>query len=400
MQPIIQEQKPKCRKYTGIFENPSQLKDAIIKETKFEKKRDDKDRLFKIAFKEKQNEIKLKEEIMKWDPKNDPKYLGNPKRTIFIGGLDYEVDEKLLERQFKVYGKIEQLTIVRDFNNKSRGYAFITFDDRDAAEEAHKKMDNKQILNRQIFIDFERERVYKDFLPRKLGGMKGRFREHPANLKSGLSKIYEKYPDLKPGKLNDFRYDFIKMKEKKEKEREEIKNLKSRFEDSNVLLVSEKEEDSNAKDAYNYQKRENNTELRLVEEQLANKDPNKNLDILHIQSKNLNNILNTALKKVSEYNEIRTANEFFNNNIVNNSFHVQNMNNINENSNFKSNGKKNEIKDESAKYLKGKREQQDDDYFSLENEEKRKNLNYDSDEALENGEIPGVYKRKIVKEKN
>lgn len=55
---------------------------------------------------------------------------------IFVGGISYKVSEPELLKCFEIYGKVDQVFIVRDPSNgyASKGYGFITFSDPKVAE--------------------------------------------------------------------------------------------------------------------------------------------------------------------------------------------------------------------------------------------------------------------------
>ena len=76
-------------------------------------------------------ESKISQELDNWKPK---KYSGeaittDPFKTIFVGGLSYSTDERLLRREFDRFGVVKKVVIVKDVKTgKPRGYAFIEFD--------------------------------------------------------------------------------------------------------------------------------------------------------------------------------------------------------------------------------------------------------------------------------
>ncbi|KAI9314076.1 hypothetical protein BX666DRAFT_496871 [Dichotomocladium elegans] len=92
-------------------------------------------------------------------PDESPKGLStDPLKTIFVGRLDFETTKAHIELVHNVVtGTFE-------------GYGFITFehsrDARNAYEQAH-----HAILNgREILVDYERSRIMKGWVPRRLGG--------------------------------------------------------------------------------------------------------------------------------------------------------------------------------------------------------------------------------------
>lgn len=64
----------------------------------------------------------------------------NSKRTIYVGGLAEEVDEKVLNAAFVPFGDLVDVQIPLDYETeKHRGFAFIEFEN---AEDAAAAIDN------------------------------------------------------------------------------------------------------------------------------------------------------------------------------------------------------------------------------------------------------------------
>ena len=71
---------------------------------------------------------------------------------IFVGGLNYEIDEARLKEIFQNYGKIINLRIVRNHIDKtSRGFGFVTFESSESAQKAL-ELDNELIDGRLIGV--------------------------------------------------------------------------------------------------------------------------------------------------------------------------------------------------------------------------------------------------------
>lgn len=74
----------------------------------------------------------------------------NHKRTIYVGGLAEEVDEKILNAAFIPFGDIVDVQIPLDYESeKHRGFAFIEFE---SAEDAAAAIDN--MVNKLDFSTF------------------------------------------------------------------------------------------------------------------------------------------------------------------------------------------------------------------------------------------------------
>ena len=66
--------------------------------------------------------------------------VGLPK--IFITKLSPEVNQKDIEKEFKVYGDIKNI-------NLKRGYAFVEYYNKEDAKEAIRKLDNRKLFGQQ-----------------------------------------------------------------------------------------------------------------------------------------------------------------------------------------------------------------------------------------------------------
>ena len=67
-------------------------------------------------------------------------------RKLFVGMISHELTEAELVDMFKVFGRIEDCTILRDPQGKSKGCAFITFYSKYAAAEAINRMHHAQYM--------------------------------------------------------------------------------------------------------------------------------------------------------------------------------------------------------------------------------------------------------------
>ncbi|KAM8893228.1 RNA-binding motif protein, X chromosome-like [Lycaon pictus] len=73
---------------------------------------------------------------------------------LFIGGLSIETNEKTLEAVFGKYGCIVEVLLMRDREtNKSRGFAFITFESPADAKDAAKDMNGKSLDGKAIKVE-------------------------------------------------------------------------------------------------------------------------------------------------------------------------------------------------------------------------------------------------------
>lgn len=82
----------------------------------------------------------------------------HPKK-IYIAGLSWTTDERQLRDTFSPFGRIEHLELIRDnFNNRSRGFGFITYETSDAAQSAL-ALDGHILDRRKITVAIAIERT-------------------------------------------------------------------------------------------------------------------------------------------------------------------------------------------------------------------------------------------------
>ncbi|KAL2017677.1 hypothetical protein VTK56DRAFT_1837 [Thermocarpiscus australiensis] len=114
-----------------------------------------------------------------YKPHEDPNIRGDAFKTLIVARLDYNADEKDLEREFGRFGPIERIRIIRDTHahekpNKKqkphRGYGFVVFEREKDMRAALEGCDGIRIKDRRIKVDVERGRTVKGWKPRRLGG--------------------------------------------------------------------------------------------------------------------------------------------------------------------------------------------------------------------------------------
>jgi RNA recognition motif-containing protein len=76
------------------------------------------------------------------------------KMNIYVGNLDYKVDEKLLEDTFREYGSVESVNIITDkYNGRSKGFGFVTMENKEEATKAISELNGKTLLSRDIVVN-------------------------------------------------------------------------------------------------------------------------------------------------------------------------------------------------------------------------------------------------------
>jgi U1 small nuclear ribonucleoprotein len=80
-----------------------------------------------------------------------------------VGRLSYETTEKKLRRDFEQFGVIKSIRlVVNNETEKSRGYAFIEFENEQDMTTAVRKSEGRKIDGKRILIDVERGRCVID----------------------------------------------------------------------------------------------------------------------------------------------------------------------------------------------------------------------------------------------
>ena len=137
---------------TDVHMSPSERRQERLKEKKL------------------RSEERLNAALAQWHPKENPNATGDPFKTLFLGRLHYDIDEKQLKKEFERYGKVVSVRLIKDAQGKSRGYAFVEFEREKACKEAYDEEDGRKLEGRRMVVDVERGRTVKGWRPRRLGG--------------------------------------------------------------------------------------------------------------------------------------------------------------------------------------------------------------------------------------
>ncbi|RYY37242.1 MAG: hypothetical protein EOP46_03450 [Sphingobacteriaceae bacterium] len=79
---------------------------------------------------------------------------------LFVVGIPRDMESAELEDIFADYGTVSNTTVVTDMETGiSKGYGFVTMDDRNAAEAAIAALDGGQIDERTISVRFAQQNV-------------------------------------------------------------------------------------------------------------------------------------------------------------------------------------------------------------------------------------------------
>jgi RNA recognition motif-containing protein len=73
---------------------------------------------------------------------------------IYVGNLPWTVDDAKLKELFAPYGEIEEAkVIVNKFNNRSKGFGFVSIKEEESAKKAISEMNEKEIEGRKLNVN-------------------------------------------------------------------------------------------------------------------------------------------------------------------------------------------------------------------------------------------------------
>ena len=79
--------------------------------------------------------------------------------NIYVGNLDFKVNEKDLEEVFEEYGTVSSSKIITDkFSGKSRGFGFVTMENQEEANKAINELNGATLENRTLVVNEARPR--------------------------------------------------------------------------------------------------------------------------------------------------------------------------------------------------------------------------------------------------
>ena len=97
---------------------------------------------------------------------------------LYVGNLSFETTENDLQDLFEQHGKVSEVALMMDrMTGKSRGFAFVTMNDKAQADAAMAALNGKEFAGRTLTVNEARAREER---PRPSGGGgngKGRFAE-------------------------------------------------------------------------------------------------------------------------------------------------------------------------------------------------------------------------------
>uniref|UniRef100_M1CJX3 Peptidyl-prolyl cis-trans isomerase n=1 Tax=Solanum tuberosum TaxID=4113 RepID=M1CJX3_SOLTU len=165
------------------FDDPSQLADLIPDASPERKPKDeiDDDVRLEDDWMPKDEELGVREEkeahfravILESVGDIPDAEMNPPYNVLFVCKLKPSTEEKALYIILSCFATVTSAEIIRDHKNgDSHCYAFIEFKDKESSEQAYFKLDNTQIDERRIRVDFSQSvaKLWSDYLPRNQRG--------------------------------------------------------------------------------------------------------------------------------------------------------------------------------------------------------------------------------------
>ena len=74
--------------------------------------------------------------------------------NIYVGNLDFKVNESELENIFSEHGSVSSAKIITDkFTGRSKGFGFVTMDDDSEANKAIESLNGTTLNDREITVN-------------------------------------------------------------------------------------------------------------------------------------------------------------------------------------------------------------------------------------------------------
>jgi len=74
--------------------------------------------------------------------------------NIYVGNLDFKVNEDELKELFEAYGNVSSNKIITDkYSGRSKGFGFITMDNNDEANKAIQELNGNVFKSREIIVN-------------------------------------------------------------------------------------------------------------------------------------------------------------------------------------------------------------------------------------------------------
>jgi RNA recognition motif-containing protein len=79
---------------------------------------------------------------------------------IYVGNLNYKVDEEVLKEIFEEYGEVAAVKIVMDnATHRSKGFGFVTMNNDTNAQQAIEELNEGELMGRKIIVNQARPKA-------------------------------------------------------------------------------------------------------------------------------------------------------------------------------------------------------------------------------------------------
>jgi len=79
--------------------------------------------------------------------------------NIYVGNLDFKVDEGDLKGIFEEYGSVNEVKIITDkFSGRSKGFGFVTMDNLSEGNKAITELNGATLENREMVVNEAHEK--------------------------------------------------------------------------------------------------------------------------------------------------------------------------------------------------------------------------------------------------
>lgn len=74
--------------------------------------------------------------------------------NIYVGNLDYKVNEDDLKNVFEEYGQVSDAVVISDkFSGRSKGFGFVTMENQAEAQKAIEELNGASYENRTMVVN-------------------------------------------------------------------------------------------------------------------------------------------------------------------------------------------------------------------------------------------------------
>jgi len=84
--------------------------------------------------------------------------------NIYVGNLEYALEEKELEQAFESFGEVESVRIIRDRETgRAKGFGFVEMTDAESANAAIEQLNGEELNGRQLVVNEAKPQQRREF---------------------------------------------------------------------------------------------------------------------------------------------------------------------------------------------------------------------------------------------